>query len=193
MIFDDKLYKIEESIVRYMDNDYKGEFMTNVFLAAMDGGTIGMIVVLVVLMVLMFAMSIIPQRKRQKKAQEMMNSITVGTKVKTIGGFVGEVKKIDNMTNTFTLDLSAEGDGSTLVVIDRSAIYTVMEMTKNAEGETTLQEKPEVTAMDDIEADKVAAEKKSAKKAKKEEESKEETVEQNDSLEKKDNETLLKD
>lgn len=169
--------------------------MTNVLLA-LDGGSIGMLVVLVVLMVAMFAMSIIPQRKRQKKAQEMMNSITVGTKVKTIGGFVGEVKKIDNMSNTFTLDLSAEGDGSTMVVIDRSAIYTVMEMTKTAEGETTLQEKPEVTAMDDIEADKAAEEKKAAKKSKKAEANNAsaeivEEVKSDDSLEKKDNETLL--
>lgn len=174
--------------------------MTNVlFAAALDGGTIGMIVVLVVLMVAMFAMSIIPQKKRQKKAQEMMNSITIGTKVKTIGGFVGEVKKIDNMSNTFTLDLSADGDGSMLVVIDRQAIYTVMEMTKNAEGEATLQEKPEVTAMDDIEADKVAEEKKAAKKSKKDESKKEEVAEKaedvksEDSLAKTDSETLLKD
>lgn len=167
--------------------------MTNMItLAAMDGGTIGMIVVLVVLMIAMFAMSIIPQRKRQKKAQEMMNSITVGTKVKTIGGFVGEVKKIDNMSNTFTLDLSANGDGSTMVVIDRSAIYTVMEMVKNVEGETTIQEKPEVTAMDDIEADKAAEAKKSAKKnSKKEAKETVEDVKSEDSLEKKDNETLL--
>lgn len=175
--------------------------MTNVlFAAALDGGSIGMLVVLIVLMVAMFAMSIIPQKKRQKKAQEMMNSIGVGTKVKTIGGFVGEVKKIDNVSNTFTLDISAEGDGSTLVVIDRQAIYTVMEMTKNAEGEATLQEKPEVTAMDDIEADKAAEEKKATKKAKKDESKKDngvadaaEEVKSEDSLAKTDNETLLKD
>ena len=170
--------------------------MTNVLMAALDGGTIGMVVVLVVMMVAMFALSIIPQKKRQKKAQEMMNSISVGTKVKTIGGFVGEVKKIDNMSNTFTLDISAEGDGSTLVVIDRQAIFTVMEMTKNAEGEATLQEKPEVTAMDDIEADKVAEEKKAAKKSKKGEakvEKTEEEVKTEDSLTKTDSETLLKD
>ncbi len=167
--------------------------MTNMItLAALDGGSIGMIVVLVVLMVAMFAMSIIPQKKRQKKAQEMMNSIAVGTKVKTIGGFVGEVKKIDNASNTFTLDLSANGDGSTMVVIDRSAIYTVMEMVKNVEGETTIQEKPEVTAMDDIEADKIAEEKKANKKSKKEaKEVVAEDTKNTDSLEKTDNETLL--
>ena len=69
-------------------------------------------------------------------------------------------------------------------------------MTKNAEGEATLQEKPEVTAMDDIEADKVAEEKKAAKKSKKGEakaEKTEEEVKAEDSLTKTDSETLLKD
>ena len=129
-------------------------------------------------MIGMFAMSIIPQKKRQKKTQEMIDSITVGTKVKTIGGFVGEVKKVDVANKTFTLDLSADGDGSTMVVIDRSAVFIVLEAVKTSEGEVKLQEKPEITAMDDMEADKAAQEKKAKK---------------SDSLDKTDNETLLKD
>ncbi len=166
-----------------------------------SGGLFGgsswvMIVVLVVLMVVMFAASIIPQKKRQKKAQEMMNGITVGTKVKTIGGFVGEVKKVNN-EGTFTLDISANGDGSMMVVIDKSAIYTVLESVKAPTGETTFEEKvaPEVLAMDDVEADAELAKKKSDKKSKKGgEDVKVEAQEVNgDSLEKTDNNTLLKD
>ena len=158
-----------------------------------------MIVVLVVLMVVMFAASIIPQKKRQKKAQEMMNSITVGTKVKTIGGFVGEIKKVDNNAGTFTLDISANGDGSMMVVIDKSAIYTVLQAVKAPTGEVTLEEKvaPEVVAMDDIEADAEAEQKKAGKKNKKNlaEDNKEDNdgASLGDSLEKTDNNTLLKD
>ncbi|MDE6275471.1 MAG: preprotein translocase subunit YajC [Clostridia bacterium] len=157
-----------------------------------------MIVVLVVLMVFMFAASIIPQKKRQKKTQEMMNSITVGTKVKTIGGFVGEVKKVDNNAGTFTLDISASGDGSTMVVIDKSAIYIVLQASKTPAGEPILEEKvaPEIVAMDDVEEDAEAAQKKANKKNKKNgaTESKEEgTAASGDSLEKTDNNTLLKD
>lgn len=171
----------------------------NLFMSAdaAGGGLFGgnqwiMIVVLVVLMVGMFAMSIIPQKKRQKKAQEMMNSISVGTKVKTIGGFVGDVRKVDNNNGTFTLDISANGDGSMMVVIDKSAIYTVLEAVKNSEGVTTIQEKPEVTAMDDLEADKLAESKKSSKN-KKDGIDEDESFKSVDSLEKQDNETLLKD
>ena len=168
-----------------------------------SGGLFGgsswvMIVVLVVLMVVMFAASIIPQKKRQKKAQEMMNSIAVGTKVKTIGGFVGEVKKVDNNAGTFTLDISANGDGSMLVVIDKSAIYTVLQAVKAPNGEAVLEEKiaPEVVAMDDVEADAEAEQKKANKKNKKNggaEVKAEESATSGDSLEKTENNTLLKD
>ncbi len=159
--------------------------ITQIMTLGVESNQIIMIVVLIGLMIAMFAMSFIPQKKRQKKAQEMMNSITVGTKVKTIGGFVGEVKRIDTVNNNFILDLSANGDGSMMVNIDRSAIYVVLDAVKTSDGEVKLQEKPEIAAMDDIEADNAAADKKAKKGY--------EEVESNDSLEKKDNETLLKD
>ena len=173
-------------------------------LGASEGGLGGsgnwiMIVGLVVLMVIMFAASIIPQKKRQKKAQEMMNSITVGTKVKTIGGFVGEVKKVDNTAGTFTLDISAKGDGSMMVLIDKSAVYTVLQAVQAPTGETKLEEKEDtVVAMDDMEADAEAAQKKADKKSKraKSEEQIEEVQadeQSGDSLEKTDSNTLLKD
>ncbi len=159
--------------------------ITQIMTLGVESNQIIMIVVLIGLMIAMFAMSFIPQKKRQKKAQEMMNSITVGTKVKTIGGFVGEVKRIDTVNNNFILDLSANGDGSMMVTIDRSAIYVVLDAVKTSDGEVKLQEKPEIAAMYDIEADNAAADKKAKKGY--------EEVESNDSLEKKDNETLLKD
>ena len=159
--------------------------ITQIMTLGVESNQIIMIVALIGLMIAMFAMSFIPQKKRQKKAQEMMNSITVGTKVKTIGGFVGEVKRIDTVNNNFILDLSANGDGSMMVTIDRSAIYVVLDAVKTSDGEVKLQEKPEIAAMDDIEADNAAADKKAKKGY--------EEVESNDSLEKKDNETLLKD
>ena len=83
-------------------------------------------VILGVLLVFMILMSVIPNRKRQKKAQEMMNSIRVGSRIKTIGGFIGEIKAINNDRNEFIIDLSANGDGSILATIDRAAVYTVL-------------------------------------------------------------------
>lgn len=133
-------------------------------------------VVLGVLVVGMLVMSIIPKKKQQKKAQEMMSSIRVGTKIKTIGGFVAVIKEINNVDNTFLIDMSATGDGSVTAVIDRSAIYTVLTpiTAVAADGTKTTQvveeeKAKEVVAADDIEADRIAKEKKEKKNAKKKE------------------------
>ena len=114
--------------------------------AEMDKSSIIMIAVLGVLMVLMLVMSIVPQRKRQKEAQKMMDSLTAGTKVKTIGGFIGEIKSIDGQN--IVLDCSPNLDGSHLCVIDKSAIYTIMQVGSNGQIEEVKQEAPK--ALDDV-------------------------------------------
>lgn len=128
-------------------------------------------VILGVLLVFMILMSVIPNRKRQKKAQEMMNSIRVGSKIKTIGGFIGEIKAINNDRNEFIVDLSANGDGSLLATIDRAAVYTVLNPVTPA---------PEtVSAADDLVQDEkveAKAEEKADKKKKRGKKHKEEAV-----------------
>ena len=128
-------------------------------------------VILGVLLVFMILMSVVPNRKRQKKAQEMMNSIRVGSKIKTIGGFIGEIKAINNDRNEFIVDLSANGDGSLLATIDRAAVYTVLNPVTPA---------PEtVSAADDLVQDEkveAKAEEKADKKKKRGKKYKEEAV-----------------
>lgn len=154
--------------------------MTNLFLLAEDssGGNGSSWIILVVLGVMLVAtmlLSIIPQKKRQKKAQEMMAGIKVGTKIKTIGGFVGIIKMIDNSQGTFIIDISANGDGSTLVTIDKGAVYTVINPAaegqaapENGENATVVSaENNAPVAADDVVEDAQAAEKKAAKKKKK--------------------------
>lgn len=154
--------------------------MTNLFLLAADeasgnsGSSWIILVVLAVMLVGTMLLSIIPQKKRQKKAQEMMANIKVGTKIKTIGGFVGTIKMIDNAQNTFIIDISANGDGSTLVTIDKGAVYTVINPTTEgaANGDATATASTDSAnngpvAADDIAEDAQAAEKKAAKSKKK--------------------------
>ncbi|MGN0771768.1 MAG: preprotein translocase subunit YajC [Christensenellales bacterium] len=158
--------------------------MYNIILAeTSQTRSITMLIVMAVLLVGMMLLSIIPQKKRQKKAQEMMNSIKVGTKVKTIGGFVGIIKAIDNQSNCFVLDLSASEDGSVTVVLDKSAIYTTM--TTSAEG-VVEEEKPaenNVVAEDEVEAEAKLAEKKAKKAAKKKDKNQQEVAETTESVE----------
>ena len=140
--------------------------MNTLYILGMDTQSIIMLAVLGVLMVLMLVMSIVPQRKRQKEAQKMMNSLTAGTKVKTIGGFIGEIKSIDGQN--IVIDLSPKCDGSNLCVLDKSAIYTVMQVGANGQVEEVKQEAPK--ALDDVAPEKVDTE------TKKEEEKKDEKI-----------------
>ena len=134
-------------------------------------------VILGVLLIFMILMSVIPNRKRQKKAQEMMNSIRVGSRIKTIGGFIGEIKAINNDRNEFIIDLSANGDGSILATIDRAAVYTVLNPATPA---------PEtVSAADDLVQDEkveAKAEEKADKKKKRGKKHKQEEAVDLDSL-----------
>lgn len=82
-----------------------------------------MIAILGVFFVLMIVMTIIPQRKQKKKMQEMMNSLAVGDKVMTIGGFVGTIEEINTDSDRFTLNIGNE-ENKVLVVLVRNAIRT---------------------------------------------------------------------
>ena len=66
--------------------------LVNIAADSTSGNNWIMLVVLGVLFVLMIVMSIVPQKKRQKETQKMMESLKPGTKIKTIGGFIGEIK-----------------------------------------------------------------------------------------------------
>lgn len=59
------------------------------------GGDWSFFLITGVLLVGMVVMMIIPQRKQKKRAEEMMNKLTVGSTITTIGGIVGEVVQMD--------------------------------------------------------------------------------------------------
>ncbi len=59
------------------------------------GGGLSFLPVLIMFGALFYFMIYRPQKKRQKQAQELMSSLTVGSKIQTIGGFIGEVVEIN--------------------------------------------------------------------------------------------------
>ena len=146
--------------------------MNILYIAGVETQSVIMLVVLGVLMVLMLVMSIVPQKKRQKEAQKMMESLSAGTKVKTIGGFIGEIKSIDGAT--IVIDLSPNCDGSNLCVLDKSAIYTVMQVGANGQVEEVKQEPAK--ALDDIEDEKAKEAAKTEEKAETAEKAKDEKI-----------------
>lgn len=90
------------------------------FLAA-DTSQIIMIVILGVFFVGMILMSVIPQRKQKKKMQDMMDSLSVGDKVMTIGGFVGTIVEINKDSDRFLINVGTD-DAPTNVTVVRNAI-----------------------------------------------------------------------
>lgn len=78
-----------------------------------------------VILVGMILLTIIPQKKRQKQQQEMMNSLTVGTKIMTIGRLVGVIVQV-NADNTLHVNVGTEAQ-PTVIVIDRNAVGLVLQ------------------------------------------------------------------
>ena len=82
-------------------------------------------VILAVFFVLMIVMTIVPQRKQKNKQAEMFNSIQVGDKIMTIGGFVCVIVEYDGANDQYIVNVGTE-ENPTHVVIVKNAIRSKM-------------------------------------------------------------------
>ena len=85
-------------------------------------GTIILLCVFVVGIIALFIWQSISGKKKQKAAQDMVNLLKIGDRVKTIGGICGFVVQINDAENTFVLETGLEGNKS-YVKFDKGAIY----------------------------------------------------------------------
>ena len=81
-------------------------------------------VLLGALAIMMILYSFFTRRKQDKAMQEMQSLIKIGAKVKTAGGFVGTIEKIDDAKGFLTINIGTE-DSPTYVVIDKAFIYII--------------------------------------------------------------------
>ena len=81
------------------------------------------IIIIVVLLVAYFVWMFISQRKKQKNFNETINAVRPGSKVKTIGGIVGEVVEVDDEENTFVLRTGGSDGNYSYMKFDKQAIY----------------------------------------------------------------------
>lgn len=88
-----------------------------------------MLVLLGGVFVVMMILPMFTNKKRQKKVQEMQNSIKIGTKVKTIGGFFGEVVGFNEAENTILVDICNDQDQKLIIKLDRQGIYQNVDTT----------------------------------------------------------------
>jgi preprotein translocase YajC subunit len=79
-----------------------------------------MLPLLLGMFILMTVMTVIPQRKRQKKMTEMLNKITIGTHIESIGGLIGVITEVRE-DNTLIVNIGIQ-DNPTYITLDRNAI-----------------------------------------------------------------------
>ena len=101
-------------------------------------------------LVVMIVLTIIPQKKRQKEQKAMMDSITVGTKIMTIGRMVGKITQV-NADNTLIVNVGTE-NSPTYIVIDRQAVGLVLEAVPVAAPAPVAEDAP----ADDVVVEEVA-------------------------------------
>lgn len=100
-----------------------------------SGGGLGspwVIIVVIAVFVLMFVLTSIPQKKRQKEMRKMLSELRPGDQVKTIGGMIGTITAVNDMTGIMTINVGTD-DAPTYINIDRVAIYTVAKNSANVE------------------------------------------------------------
>ena len=90
------------------------------FLTTTSEGYISLFFTLALMLVLLYFMIYRPQKKQEKQAAEMMNSLAVGDEITTIGGIVGRIVRIKE--ETCVIETSKDG---TKIRILKSAIKSV--------------------------------------------------------------------
>jgi preprotein translocase YajC subunit len=96
---------------------------------------------LIVAIIGLFVWQSISGKKKQKQAQEMVNQLKIGDRVKTIGGICGFVAEINDAENTFVLETGTETNKS-YVKFDKGAIYQTAPAQGNAVAAPQPQQAP---------------------------------------------------
>ena len=110
-----------------------------------DFGGLIMVGVLLVAIIGLFIWQSITNKKKQKEAQEMVNSLKIGDRVKTIGGICGFVAQINDSENTFVLETGLE-ENKSYIKFDKGAIYQTAPAQGNAVEKPVEVKKEEVPA-----------------------------------------------
>ncbi len=87
-----------------------------------QGNGTWLLIVILVLMVGMMLFMSFTNKKRNQKAQEMLDALKPGDKIRTIGGIFGTVKETSEITVTIEI---GKDDQRTLMVIAKAAVAQV--------------------------------------------------------------------
>jgi preprotein translocase YajC subunit len=90
--------------------------------APKNTGSYIIMIVLIVAIVGLFIWQSYSNKKRQKKAQDMVNSLKISDRIKTIGGICGFLVEVNNDENTIVIE-TGTNDKKSYVKLDKAAIY----------------------------------------------------------------------
>ena len=126
------------------------------------GGNWPMLVILGIIIVVFIVFMVFSGKKRKKQEQEAQNLIDAvgpGNKVKTIGGICGIVVEVDKEENTFILETGSETTGKCYIKFDKQAIYQTDAVASAAKSqESTEQTEPAAPAEAEVKEEAPAAE-----------------------------------
>lgn len=97
------------------------------------------VALLVVLVVVLLVVPMFQNKKRAKQTMELHNSLQPGDKIKTVGGIIGTIKEIRNVSpgeREMVIE-TGSGDNKTTMVFDIQALYQVIDRMSNAAAENT--------------------------------------------------------
>ncbi|MDE7464439.1 MAG: preprotein translocase subunit YajC [Clostridiales bacterium] len=101
---------------------------------------------LVVLVVVLLVVPMFTNKKRAKQTMDLHNSLMPGDVIKTVGGVIGTIKEIKQIspTDREMIIETGEGDNKTTMTFDIQALYQIIERAARPESsETVSSEKTE--------------------------------------------------
>lgn len=103
--------------------------ISNLFLSAESNATTWIFVaLLVVLVVVLLVVPMFTNKKRAKQTSELHSSLRPGDVIKTVGGIIGtikEVRQVSPVDKEMVIE-TGEGDNKTTMVFDIQALYQIM-------------------------------------------------------------------
>ncbi|MCL2578814.1 MAG: preprotein translocase subunit YajC [Oscillospiraceae bacterium] len=120
------------------------------FFGGGEGDMLGMMMPLILMVAIFYLLLIRPQKKREKAAREMRNSVEVGDEILTIGGILGRVVAVKDDT----------------LLIESGSANTKLRITKGAvQSNVTATEKMHERQQEAAKAAAAAKERKKAEKS----------------------------
>lgn len=114
----------------------------------MDPTTIIFIVLLVVLIVALLVVPMFTNKKRAKQTEELHRSLKPGDLIKTVGGIIGtiiEIRDVSPVDKEMVIETGV-GDNKTTMIFDIQALYQVMSRSSTVVAPTESEVTPEAKA-----------------------------------------------